>query len=388
MQLKQTIAPLFAAALALVPAIAMAEDEDQYIQLRQLELIDDACHALKYFERSYLGGRTADALNATSHHAMYQSGRIGDDEYDTWLKAADAAAAAKAKGAACDATTAALFNDAHFDADSKTYATLLIAYQLGKLPPADTNYRALSDEEQQMAAGFDNFVKQLYGTNYDVFVKSAQGIAQNKINDAVANYNLTDLLIEVDLAFVNLALEAYATQNGFLVYPVETGIGYAPALFTPDGKLAAYIIDGATKYKIAGKAKVYGILAMTPQHELRLMTFGADANALPEKTKAAFYVRTKPAPADKKPWEIYDTNGWHKLATAYPGQRISTGCMDGPCFAFPAEAFTALKATTPGEYSEVFIATDDKMQPFDDSIESYKNNSVNNYYFNSLLKLE
>jgi hypothetical protein len=388
LQLKQTIAPLLAAALAFIPVLARATDEDQYIQLRQLELIDDTCHALKYFERGYLGGQTADALNATSQHAFYQSGRISDDEYDKWLKGADAAAAAKAKDAACDATTAALFNDAHFNADRKIYATLLVAYQFGKLPPQDTNYRKLTDEEQQMAGGFDGFVKQLYGTNYDAFVKNATALAQSNIDDAVANYNLMSLSIDVDLAFSDLALEAYAEQAGLNVYPVETDSGYGAGLFTKDGRPLAYIIDGASRYKIDGKAKVYGVLAMTPEHELRLMTFGVDAEALPDTARVTLDVRTKPAPTDKKPWELFGTDGWHKLATAFPGKRTDTGCLGGPCYVFPPAAFAALKATTLGEYSEVFIATDDTMQPYDTSIDSYKNNSIGNYYFNSFLKLE
>jgi hypothetical protein len=388
LQLKQTIAPLLAAALAFIPAFARAAEEDQYIQLRQLELVDDACHALKYFERGYLGGKTADALNATSHHAMYQSDRIGDDEYDAWLKAADAVAAAKAKGAACDASTAALFNDAHFDADRKIYAALLVAYQLGKLPPADTNYRKLTDEEQQMAGGFDGFVKQLYGTNYDAFVKNATALAQSNIDKAAADYNLMSLGIDIDLTFPDLAMEAYAEQAGLSVYPVETDSGYGAGLFGKDGKALAYVVDGATRYKIDGKASIYGVLAMTPAHELRLMTFGVDAKALPEDTKVALYVRTKPGPADKKPWEYFGSDGWHTLATAFPGKRIDTGCMAGPCFAFPPAAFAALKATTLGEYAEIFIATDDTMKPYDTEIDSYKNNSIGNYYFNGFLKLE
>jgi hypothetical protein len=118
------------------------------------------------------------------------------------------------------------------------------------------------------------------------------------------------------------------------------------------------------------------------------MTFGVDAEALPDKARAALYVRTKPGPADKKSWEYFSTDGWHTLATAFPGKRIDKGCMGGPCFAFPPEAFAALEGTALGEYAEVFIATDDTMKPYDTSIDSYKNNSVGNYYFNSFLKLE
>lgn len=381
-------AGLAAAIVVAAWGTAWADDDSNYINLRNLELIDDACHVLQYFERTTLGGDVYDALSATSHDALYKQERIDKTEYAAWRKQADEAAAKKAKEVSCGPAAESLLLQTRAKALHELYADMIVAYQLDGVPADNPRHRALSDEEKQVADNFDAFVRQVYGANYDAFVKEAQAQAGTKINDAVASNDQVTLRFVSDSTFENVSFEVAAENADDKVYAVPRESGYGAAIYDDDGLLAR-VLQGPDRLLVKGSdERIRAVLAMTPGHELQLITYGAAANALPVDATVTLWIRTKPVPGGVKPWELFDESDWHDYATAFPGTPI-TPYLDGPAFAFPPEAFAALKSNEIGESAELFIAEQPDVTPTaKNDGDPFERNELANYAFKEYLARE
>ena len=142
---------------------------DDYVALMTALEIDKACVALKYMEFKAVRSKAQQYLESTSQYFQSADGRLAPDEYDAWRAELEEQARTAATTAGCTQQAMSYVLTAKAVAADQLYQGLLLAFHYDSL--SDFDRIPLDGHKKQSAMGYEAYLRQLYGQNFDAFAQ-------------------------------------------------------------------------------------------------------------------------------------------------------------------------------------------------------------------------
>lgn len=372
--------------LALLPILllmsggaAQAAPEDDYVALMTAIEIDKACVALKYMESSTVRGIAYGYLERTPQFSQSQDGRLSLAEYDAWRTELDETARTKATTAGCTQQAMSYVLTAKAAASDQLYQGLLLAFHFDSLP--DFDRIPLDGHKKQTALGYEAYLRQLYGQNFETFAqRQREAVVQMlpAVDPGISTWSwspdaeqhaatLWDLQTRAARAVGDVQFEVTAEANGYLVRPYwVTDVMVVPALQRPELEGSLPIVTGPGYQLIRDGdelVELYSVAAMLPDRRLGLLFYGDTASKRMQSPTIRLYIPQKPYPEGTSGITAYNDPSFRDNALVFEGNWASDGCLGAPCYDFPIEATDALLADPAGTYAELFISFTPNDQP-------------------------
>lgn len=376
--------------LALLPILllmsggaAYAAPEDDYVALMTAVEIDKACVALKYMEFTAVRGIARRYLESTSQYLQSRDGRLSSNEYDAWRAGLDEKARSAAATAGCTQQAMRYVLTAKAAAADQLYQGLLLAFHFDSLP--DFDRIPLDGHKRQSAMGYEAYLRQLYGQNFDAFAQRQREAVVQMLPAAdpgVSTWSwspeaedhaatLWDLQTRAATAMGSVQFEVTAEANGYFVRPYwVTDVMVVPALQRPELEGALPIVRGPSYQLIKDGdelVELYSVAAMLPDRRIGLLFYGDTATKRMQTPTIRLYVPQQPYPGGTAV-TVFNDPSFRDNALVFEGNWASDGCMGAPCYDFPVEATDALLANPSGTYAELFVSftANDEPDPIDE----------------------
>ncbi len=371
---------------------AVAAGAEDYVYWRTVDGLDDQCHYLKAVERQLVGTFALDALQGTLEYGHSQDGRMEPEAYEAWLKGLDDQAASAA-AIGCTKAAEPYLLTARDRASQLIYQDLLLAFHFNGLAEGDMSRKPLGADEIKAAQGYDQFVQQVYGANFQAFAEAQRQAAGARLPmaetfnpfasfdtlglDSLEGDTLTDtwnLQFAVGRTLESIHFEVVAEVAGYRVWPepVAKAGGINALHQSGSTEIAGHVLDEPTGFQIEGGGRMFAVPLLRPDGQIWLMSYGDEAGkASTRQVAASILVRTTPLAGDQTAYAAWGARDWRGLATRFELSLLDAPCLGGPCWAVPDEAKTALLAATSSDYAEFWFGTDRTAGPAVDS-ESYQ----------------
>lgn len=372
--------------LGLIPILLLlsgntvsAAPADDYVALMTALEIDKACVALKYMESSMVRGIAQKYLESTPQHAQSVDGRISAAEYDAWRAELDERARSAAATAGCTQQAMSHVLTAKAAAADQLYQGLLLAFHFDNLP--DFDRIPLDGHKKQSAMGYEAYLRQLYGQNFDAFAQRQREVVVQMLPAADTGISiwswspdaeqhaatLWDLQTRAAATMGAVQFEATAEASGYFVRPYwVTDVMVVPALERPGLEGSLPIVRGPGYQLIEDGeqlVELYSVAAMLPDRRLGLLFYGETASKRLQSPTVRLYVAQPPYPDGSNGYTFFDDPSFRDNALVFEGNWASDGCMGAPCYDFPIEATEALLANSVGNYAELFISFSPGAEP-------------------------
>ncbi|MBJ3787051.1 hypothetical protein [Devosia sediminis] len=358
---------------------AHAAPEDDYVALMTAIEIDKACVALKYMEFTAVRGIAQRYLESTSQYVQSLDGRLSPADYDAWRVGLDEQARTAATAAGCTQAAMSHVFTAKAAASDQLYQGLLLAFHFDSLP--DFDRVPLDGHKKQTAMGYETYLRQLYGQNFDAFAQrqrdavvqmlpvSDPGISTWSWSPDAEQYagRLWDLQTRAAAAMSSVQFEVTAEANGYFVRPYfVTEVMVVPSLVRPEVEGSLPIIRGPS-YQLVEDGEelveLYSVASMLPDRRIGILFYGEIASKRMQSPTIRLYVPQKPYPDGTSGITAFNDPSFRENAVVFEGTWASDGCMGAPCYDFPAEATEALLADPAGTYAELFVSFTPNDQP-------------------------
>jgi len=320
-------------------------------------------------------------LERTPQFAQSRDGRLSFEEYDAWRLSLDDKARAGAAAVGCTQQAMSYVLTAKAAASDELYRGLALAFHFDALPWEDFSRVELDDHQKKSATGYEAYLAQLYGQNFQAFAERQKQAAAEMLppdSFGLTTWNWTADPEEDSAklwtaqsiaagAMEQVQFEVTAEANGYFVRPYDFASGMtAPALQRPDMDRALPIIDGP-KYRLMdhgeGLIRLHSVAAMLPDRRLSLFFFGETAATKMADATVRLYVRQPPYPEGVDGYTIFDLQDFRDDALVFDGIKSVGACLGAPCYEFPVEATDALLANPVGDYAELFVSLSSDAQP-------------------------
>lgn len=356
-----------------------AAPEDDYVALMAAIEIDKACVALKYMESSTVRGIAHGYLERTSQFSQSQDGRMSPDEYDAWRLALNDKAKADADALGCTQQAMSHVLAAKAAASDQLYQGLLLAFHFDGLP--DFDRIPLDGHKKQSAMGYEAYLRQLYGQNFDAFAQRQRETVLQMLPAAdpgISTWSwspdaeqhaatLWDLQTRAAVAMGAVQFEVTAEANGYFVRPYRvTEVMVVPSLQRPELEGSLPIVRGPSYQLIKDGEELlelYSVAAMLPDRRLGLLFYGDTASKRMQSPTVRLYIPQQPYPEGASGITAFNDPAFRENALIFEGNWASDGCMGAPCYDFPVEATDALLADPAGIYAELFVSFSPNDQP-------------------------
>lgn len=356
-----------------------AAPADDYVALMTALEIDKACVALKYMESSTVRGIAQKYLEGTPQHVQSADGRISAAEYDAWRAELDERARSAAATAGCTQRAMSHVLTAKAVAADQLYQGLLLAFHFDSLPYFDRI--PLDGHKKQSAMGYEAYLRQLYGQNFDAFAQRQREAVVQMLPAADTGIStwswsadaeqhvatLWDLQTRAVTTMGTVQFEVTAEANGYFVRPYwVTDVMVVPALERPELEGALPIVRGPGYQLIEDGeqlVELYSVAAMLPDRRLGLLFYGETASKRLQSPTVRLYVAQPPYPEGSNGYTFFDDPSFRDNALVFEGNWASDGCMGAPCYDFPIEATEALLANSVGNYAELFVSFSPDAEP-------------------------
>lgn len=357
---------------------AAAAPEDDYVALMTAIEVDRACVALKYMEFSTVRTMAFRYLERTPQYTQSQDGRLSMAEYDGWRAELDERARTAAAAAGCTQQAMSYVLTAKAAAADQLYQGLLLAFHFDSLP--DFDRVPLDGHKKQSAMGYEAYLRQLYGQNFDAFAQRHREAVVQMLPTAYEDLTwswspeaeqqaatLWDLQTRAAVAVGAVQFEVTAEANGYVVRPYwVTEAMVVPALHRPELEGSLPIVSGPGYQLIKDGeqlVELYSIAAMLPDRRLGLLFYGDTASKRMQSPTIRLYVPQQPYPDGTNAITAFNDPSFRDNALVFEGNWASDGCMGAPCYDFPVEATDALLADPAGTNAELFISFTPNDQP-------------------------
>lgn len=364
--------------LILSASVAHAAPEDDYVALMTAIEIDKACVALKYMESSTVRGIAYGYLERTPQFSQSQDGRLSAAEYDAWRGELDEKARNAAAAVGCTQQAMSYVQTAKAAASEQLYQGLLLAFHFDSLP--DFDRLPLDGHKKQTAMGYEAYLRQLYGQNFDTFAqRQRETVAQmlpTADQDLLWSWSpdaeeyagtLWDLQTQAAVATGAVQFEVTAEANGYLVRPYwVTDVMVVPSLQRPELEGSLPIIRGPSYQLIKDGdelVELYSVAAMLPDRRIGLLFYGDTASKRMQSPTVRLYVPRQPYPDGTNSITAFNDPSFRDNALVFDGSWASDGCMGAPCYDFPVEATDALLADPAATNAELFVSFTPNDQP-------------------------
>jgi hypothetical protein len=420
MQVVRGLAVVFVTLALSGPALAAPVDD--YIVMSAALKINAACGGLKYFEHERTQWVAADYLSQTSQNRLSLDGRMNEADYDAWLAEQTAKVDAAVATTGCTQSAYAYLLPAKARAAEEIYRDLVLAFHFAQMPENSLDRLKMDNQQVQAAQGFETYLRQIYGDNFDAFAARQREIATTELpaanpfgdstyglgsslglgmgfgglyTDPDAMMKNSSLRMEGAEALRKVHFEVAAEANGLIVRPLAVADRTLPQLVRPDGSEPPLTIVEGPGYQLfepvrddndrSDRVELSSVAGLTPDGRLRVMFFGDAALAHLANPTVRLYVRTTPLPSAVSSWEMFERKDWREGTTAFEGVRLAVNCLGAPCFEFAPEAAQALVRYTQGDYAELFVSASagDDGETLD---LSYRPGRFSNYYTWLVLK--
>ncbi len=370
--LPAVLLPMFGGAAAAAP-------EDDYVALMTAIEVDRACVALKYMEFSAVRTMAFRYLERTPQYTQSQDGRLSMAEYDGWRAELDERARTAAAAAGCTQQAMSYVLTAKAAAADQLYQGLLLAFHFDSLP--DFDRVPLDGHKKQSAMGYEAYLRQLYGQNFDAFAQRQQEAVVQLLpafDPGISTWSwspdaeqqaatLWDLQTRAAVAVGAVQFEVTAEANGYFVRPYwVTDVMVVPALHRREVEGSLPIVGGPGYQLIKDGeqlVELYSIAAMLPDRRLGLLFYGDTASKRMQSPTVRLYVPRKPYPNGTSGITAFNDPSFRDNALIFEGEWASDGCMGAPCYDFPVEATDALLADPTGIYAELFVSFSPNDEP-------------------------
>jgi len=370
------VPPLLAIATALLGAMAgaaSAAPEDDYVALMTAVEIDNACIALKYVESSTARRLAWKFIEQSSEYLQSTDGRLPMEEYGAWKLGLDDRARDAAQAAGCTQQALSHVLAAKARASEEIYRGMLQAVHFDGLLEGDGNRIPLDQHKKQTLAGYENYLRQLYGQNFDTFVQRQRSLAAEALPlpGSVVESLLMPIESDAILAIWEAQLaarsvvndvqfEVTAEANGYLVRPHAFANGTIVPSLRRQGLDGFLPVVKGPGYQLVNDgdrlAELYYVVVVLPDRRLGIMYFGETAMARLQDPTIRLYVREAPYPAGTDQYSVFDNPGFRDGASAFDATRVSESCLGAPCFELPIAATDALMAGPEGNVAELFVS--------------------------------
>lgn len=406
--MKIVFAAALGAALWASTGVALAGPVEDYVTLRTAEYLDLQCKALKYVEHSYLIAAQVQLLEQTGQWGGLQSGKLTQEQYNTWMDERNAEAKAMADAAGCTAAAEPYLVKAREQANALIAQGLLLALHFDGLPEGDPDRQLLGADQKQAAQAYDVFMQQVWGTNYSNFM----GFQQQQARAALpftptltygdvdpygfaSAFRTDDELDQIYgaksrgvRAMDLVQFEVLAETNGWRVLPEHLEGGWIiPTLTRADNPAERLVVvQGPSAYSLADYGGTYQqLLARAPDGSVKLMIFGEAVNKLGPTPGARFYIPSLPAPQGLTDWSWFNEPTYRDTAMVWDGAPMSGTCLGGPCFEFPPEVFDAIAHRGEQGAVELFISDGPSAQPAPITPGNYRSGRIEARHFFGLM---
>lgn len=365
--------------LLMLNGAAQAAPEDDYVALMTALEVDKACVALKYMESSAVRGIAQRHLERTTQYLQSTDGRLSLAEYDDWRAGLDERARTTATAAGCTQEAMGYVLPAKAAAADQLYQGLLLAFHFDSLP--DFDRIPLDEHKKKAAMGFEAYLRQLYGQNFDTFAQRQREAVSQMLPAAppgsldwswspdAEQYAATlwDLQTRAAVAVGAVQFEVTAEANGYFVRPHwVTDVMITPALHRPELEGSLPIVGGPAYQLIKDGeelVELYSVAAMLPDRRVGLLFYGDTASKRMQSPTVRLYVPQRPYPDGTSGITAYRDPSFRDNALVFEGNWASDGCMGAPCYDFPVEATDALLADPAGTYAELFVSFSPNDEP-------------------------
>lgn len=359
--------------------VTQAAPADDYVALMTAIEIDKACVALKYMEFTAVRSKAQQYLESTTQYLQSTDGRLSAAEYDAWRAGLDDQALTAAVTAGCTQQAMSYVLTAKAVAADQLYQGLLLAFHFDSLP--DFDRIPLDGHKKQTAMGYETYLRQLYGQNFDAFAQRQRdavmqmlppadpGISTWSWSPDAEQYAATlwDLQTRAARAMGDVQFEVTAEANGYFVRPYwVTDVMYVPALHRPELEGSLPIVNGPGYQLIKDGdelEELYSVAAMLPDRRIGLLFYGDTASKRMQSPTIRLYVPHQPYPEGTSGITAFNDPSFRDNALVFEGNWASDGCMGAPCYDFPVEATDALLADPAGTYAELFVSFTPNDQP-------------------------
>ncbi len=362
------------------PAFAQDAAEQAFIDYQTARAIDAKCHFLRYFELTKMRDIELNLLQPLWFTGAKDAGKIDDAQYLEAYEKLAAMGRDKAQAIACSDEAAA----APYILKLRDLTAVLIYIDL--IIAFDGN--RLSDEQRQAAQVYEAMISPLYGENWQRFADYARGQAQLLYNEAAdkddefnplaglfaddpetmeALYGPAEdgvyvsSLREGAMRIIDMILfDLMAAEAGYRVkseyLPDDTAVDM---LVGADGNTRAYVTDIPHAYETLEQAgPVNLVVTVTPEEEIRIMSWGEKARSLLADGSVTFLVNpNKLNPEEATGFSYMRTQDWLDDALIFTARPVDEPCLGGPCFALPKEALDAILAGSVNQAYRFFVSS-------------------------------
>ena len=249
--------------------------------------------------------------------------------------------------------------------------------------PIDTDFDRipLDGHKKQSAMGYEAYLRQLYGQNFDAFAQRQREVVVQMLPAADTGISiwswspdaeqdaatLWDLQTRAATAMGAVQFEVTAEASGYFVRPYwVTDVMVVPALERPGLEGSLPVVRGPGYQLIEDgeqMVELYSVAAMLPDRRLGLLFYGETASKRLQSPTVRLYVAQPPYPEGSNGYTFFDDPSFRDNALVFEGNWASDGCMGAPCYDFPIEATEALLANAVGNYAELFISFSPGAEP-------------------------
>ncbi len=408
----KTVLPLAAGVLAVCTVgSALAGPVEDYVTLRAGEYLDLQCKALKYVEHQFLVDAQVQLLEQTGQWGGLQSGKLTQEQYNSWIDERNAEAKALADAAGCTAAAEPYLARAREQSNALIAQGLLLGLHFDSLPESDPDRHLLGADQKQAAQAYDVFLQQVWGTNYANFMgfqqeqaRAALPLVPNLTGEDYDPYGFNamfrsdeemqqvyDLRSRGVRAMDLVQFEVLAETNGWRVLPEHLEGGWIiPTLTRADASDPAdrlVVVQGPAAYALADYSGTYQqLLARAPDGSVKLMIWGEMANTLGPTPGARFYIPSMPTPQGHSDWSWFSDPTYRDLTMVWDGAPMTGPCLGGPCFEFPPEVFDAIGRRGEQGAVELFIADSSAAEPAPITVGSYRAGRIESRHFFALME--
>lgn len=384
---------------------ALAAPADDYVTFRTALAINQACGGLKYLEHTRTQGAAFSALEGTSEASQVMDGRLSEDDYNQFVADLDARAQAQAQSVGCSQAAMAYIMAGKARAAEDIYRGLVHAFNFENA--IDVISRMELGADRKLAAlRFDAYLQQLYGTNFQAFATRQRdlaiadlpmanpfdtglglGLAGSPFISPEDSSKISNAQSMASLALDEVFFEVSAELAGFIVRPRPLAEQWTiPELRRNDAPnvdgmpvvvLPHYDLVDFTPDEQDLSERLYSLMALTPEGQLRVMFYGDTAQLLTDPT-VRLLVRTEPLPAGESKYSFFDKPAFREAVTSFEGVPVQQQCLGAPCFDFPPEASDAFVGFEDID-AELFVSHLPDAEPPSD-YDFYKPGRISNFY--------
>jgi hypothetical protein len=368
---------------ALGASPTLADPQQDYVTLMTAVEIDRACGALQYMELDAVRAATLDYLAATPQFKQSGDGLLSAADYQAWRSGLEQTAHENASAAGCGQQAMTYVLPAKSLASERLYQGLILAFHFDALPEGDRSKISLDQFQKKSAAGYEQYLGQIYGENFGGFAERQRQLAAAALPPADAEtlqkygstYSPFDPEVSARLrtaqdvarAVINLVqFEVTAQANGYQVRSRQlANNGIVPVLVSAQALDGLPIIHGPDYQEIETAEgeflELYRVIGVLPDRRLRIMFYGEAATGYMATPTVQLYVNDGAPTTDGTPF--FSRREFRSGAAAFEANLVPEPCLGAVCFDLPASTTEALLSAQEGDVAELFVSLEPGASP-------------------------